>query len=160
MLIPSSRKVQAKDTQKASLHTQLVSLGTYWEDWVRANDYKPPIICILSSTRSTSTWSTNLLDHEPFNKPRRNKEKELSMQEHTGSGQGTFSVCFGLFKGMELYVPSEFITLYCHAKKWGKVSMKELEKLPAWWGGGISYFSSPLSSHLKEGGWKSNMQML
>ena len=32
VLIPSSRKVQAKDTQKASLHTQLASLSTYWED--------------------------------------------------------------------------------------------------------------------------------
>jgi len=41
------------------------------------------------------------------------------MQEHTGSGQGTFGVCSGLVKGMELYVPSKFITSYYHAKKWG-----------------------------------------
>ena len=56
---------------------------------------------MLSSTRSTSTWSTNLPNHEPFNKPRRNKDKEIKMQEHTGLGQGTFSVCSGLFKAME-----------------------------------------------------------
>ena len=142
VLIPSSRKVQAKDTQKASLHTQLASLSTYWEDWVRANDCKPPIICMLSSIRSTSTWSTNLPDYEPFNKPRRNKDKEIKMQEHTGTGQGMFGVCSSLFKGMELYVSSGFITSYCHAGKWEQVSMKELEELPAWWGEGISSSSS------------------
>ena len=74
---------------------------------------------------------------------RRNKDKELNIQEHTGLGQGTFGTCFGLVKGMELYVPSGFITSYCYAWKWGYVSMKELEELPAWWGEGISSSSSP-----------------
>ena len=52
---------QVRDAQKETWHTQLALLSTYWEDWVRANDYKPPIICMLSSTRSTSTWNTTLL---------------------------------------------------------------------------------------------------
>ena len=47
----------------------------------------------------------------------RNKDKELNIQEHTGSGQGTFGTCSGLVKGMELYVPSGFITSYYHAEK-------------------------------------------
>ena len=47
----------------------------------------------------------------------RNKDKELSIQEHIGSGQGTFGTCSGLVKGMELDVPSGFITSYCHARK-------------------------------------------
>ena len=47
----------------------------------------------------------------------RNKDKELNIQEHIGSGQGTFGTCSSLVKGMELYVPSGLITSYCHAKK-------------------------------------------
>ena len=74
VLDSSSRKIQSKATWKASLHTQLTSLITYREDWVRANSCKPPIICILSSIRSASTWSTNLPSQEPFSKPRRDRQ--------------------------------------------------------------------------------------
>ena len=41
-----------------------------------------------------------------------------------------------------------------------RISMKELEKLPVWWGEGISSFSSSPSSPLEVGRWKSNMQIL
>ena len=74
---------------------------------------------MLSSTRSTSIWNTNLPDHEQFNEPKRNESKELKIQEHIGSGQGMFGMCFNLPKVMELYDPSGFITSYCHARKWG-----------------------------------------
>ena len=46
-----------------------------------------------------------------------NKDRELNIQEHTGSGQGIFDTCSSLVKGMELYIPSRFITSYCHAGK-------------------------------------------
>jgi len=39
------------------------------------------------------------------------------MQEHIRLGQGTFGECSSLFKGMELYILSGFITSYCHAGK-------------------------------------------
>ena len=43
----------------------------------------------------------------------------MKMQEHIRSGQGTFGVCSGLVKGMEVYIPLVFITSYYHVGKWG-----------------------------------------
>jgi len=41
----------------------------------------------------------------------------MNMQEHIELDQGMFGVCSSLSKGMELYVPSGFITSYCHVRK-------------------------------------------